>query len=92
MLDRKVFILDEPTSGLDAANMHIIAKRVTQIKQRGIIVIIISHDYEFLLTSCNTILAMNKSSFTAFDPKNDKEKIRERMGAKLPQDKFLQLI
>lgn len=79
MLDRKVFILDEPTSGLDAANMHIIAKRVAQLKENGKIVIIISHDYEFLLTSCDTILAMSKTGLTAFEPRNDKEKIRERM-------------
>jgi len=52
MLDREVFILDEPTSGLDAANMRIIAKRTAQLKQRCKIVIIISHDYEFLLASC----------------------------------------
>lgn len=79
MLDREVFILDEPTSGLDAANMRIIAKRTAQLKQRGKIVIIISHDYEFLLASCDTILAMNKTGFTALCPKHDKEKILERM-------------
>ncbi|WP_253692106.1 MULTISPECIES: ATP-binding cassette domain-containing protein [unclassified Treponema] len=79
MLDRGVFILDEPTSGLDAANMRIIAKRTAQLKQQGKIVIIISHDYEFLLASCDTILAMNKTGFTALCPKHDKEKILERM-------------
>ena len=79
MLDRQVFILDEPTSGLDAANMRIIAKRTAQLKQRGKIVIIISHDYEFLLASCDTILAMNKTGFTALCPKHNKEKILERM-------------
>ena len=79
MLDREVFILDEPTSGLDAANMRIIAKRTAQLKQRGKIVIIISHDYEFLLASCDTILAMNKTGFTALCPKHNKEKILERM-------------
>ena len=79
MLDREVFILDEPTSGLDAANMRIIANRTAQLKQQGKIVIIISHDYEFLLASCDTILAMNKTGFTALCPKHDKEKILERL-------------
>ncbi|MEG0249355.1 MAG: ABC transporter ATP-binding protein [Peptostreptococcus sp.] len=62
LLEREVYIFDEPTSGLDGKNMHLIANKIKELKKKNKIVIVISHDYEFLMESCNRILSFNGSS------------------------------
>ena len=41
------------------------------------IILIVSHDYEFLMTSCNKVLYLDGQSFKEFSVENDKEKILE---------------
>ena len=77
LLQRDVYIFDEPTSGLDGKNMHLIAERMKLLQKRQKIVIIISHDYEFLMESCNKILYLDGHSLNEFSAVQDKEKILE---------------
>lgn len=49
----EIIILDEPTSGLDYANMQRVKDAILHLKERGTTVLVITHDYEFLLAVCN---------------------------------------
>lgn len=77
LLERDVYLFDEPTSGLDGNNMKLISERMKQLQEKQKIVLIISHDYEFLMTSCNKVLYLDGQSFKEFSAGNDKEKILE---------------
>jgi energy-coupling factor transport system ATP-binding protein len=46
--DRPILILDEPTSGLDGRHMRIIAEYLRKAADRGICILVITHDNEFI--------------------------------------------
>lgn len=75
LLERDVYLFDEPTSGLDGNNMRLISERMKILQEKQKIILIISHDYEFLITSCNKVLYLDGQSFKEFSVENDKEKI-----------------
>ena len=56
---RKVCILDEPTSGLDYANMKALSGMIGELRQQGVLVIMITHDFEMLLNCCDTIIEID---------------------------------
>ncbi|MFT3983599.1 MAG: energy-coupling factor ABC transporter ATP-binding protein [Lachnospiraceae bacterium] len=53
---KKVLIFDEPTSGLDYANMRAVSVRLKKLAETGRIVIVATHDREFMLSACDRIL------------------------------------
>lgn len=55
-----ILILDEPTSGLDGESMRQVMKMMEDISKTGKIVLIISHDYEFLTGCCTHILEVRE--------------------------------
>ena len=55
--------------------MRIISERMKKLQKKQKIILIISHDYEFLMYSCNKILYLDGSSFEEFSTQNDREKI-----------------
>lgn len=75
LLKRDVYIFDEPTSGLDGKNMRLIADKMRKLQAQDKIVIVISHDYEFLMEICSIVLHLNGNSFTEYTAASDKEKI-----------------
>ena len=83
LLKRDVYLFDEPTSGLDGNNMRLIADRMKNLQEKRKIILIISHDYEFLMTSCNKILYLDGHSLKVFSAENDKEKILEILRMKV---------
>ncbi|MDR0924474.1 MAG: energy-coupling factor ABC transporter ATP-binding protein [Hungatella sp.] len=54
--DKKVLIFDEPTSGLDYANMKIVSTCLKKLADSGRIVIVVTHDKEFMLSTCDRML------------------------------------
>lgn len=56
---KQILILDEPTSGLDYNNMIILSKTLDRLSKKGIICIVVTHDMEFLQTTCNRCLKLN---------------------------------
>jgi energy-coupling factor transport system ATP-binding protein len=48
-----IVIFDEPTSGLDYTKMQKIKEAIVLLKNSGKTVLVITHDYEFLLSVCN---------------------------------------
>lgn len=57
---KQVLVFDEPTSGLDYRHMLEVGAVTRKLAGEGHIVIIISHDYEFLGRVCDKILNMKK--------------------------------
>jgi energy-coupling factor transport system ATP-binding protein len=54
--DKKILVFDEPTSGLDYANMIIVSTRIKKLADSGRIVIVVTHDKEFMLSTCDRVL------------------------------------
>lgn len=59
LTDKRVLIFDEPTSGLDFGHMVEVSGMIGRLSRENRIIIIVSHDYEFLSRVCDTILTMN---------------------------------
>ncbi|PID28328.1 MAG: ABC transporter [Candidatus Cloacimonadota bacterium] len=51
--DPEIIILDEPTSGLDGRNMKIIGQILKEEADRGKIIVVITHDLEFINLYCD---------------------------------------
>lgn len=56
--NRSIIIYDEPTSGLDADNMKRTAELIKEFSKNKA-VIIISHDYEFIVKICNRAIFLD---------------------------------
>lgn len=56
MQDAHIFFLDEPTSGLDLENMNRVSALLNDLRAEGKTVFVITHDYEFLLNTCDRVL------------------------------------
>ena len=54
--DKKILFFDEPTSGLDYRNMKIVANNIKQVKEEDKLILIISHDIEFLEVVCDEVI------------------------------------
>jgi energy-coupling factor transport system ATP-binding protein len=74
--NQDIQIFDEPTSGLDRENMEIVGEIISELKHAGKTVILISHDYEFIIKNCTRILMMENGKitdkFTLTDETKDK--------------------
>ena len=57
LLSNKPFLFfDEPTSGLDYANMKVVAENIKNFKEEKNLILVISHDYEFLEDVCDEVI------------------------------------
>lgn len=65
-------ILDEPTSGLDYARMLRVAEVLKQKSQQATI-IIISHDYEFILKTCHKAILLQEDHSTLITVKDNEQ-------------------
>lgn len=57
---KPILIFDEPTSGLDLSHMKQVALEVKKLKELGKTVLIITHDYEFILQCCDYIVELKE--------------------------------
>lgn len=51
----RAMVLDEPTSGLDYRNMRRIDAQIARMRDAGVGICVVSHDYEFLCSTCDEI-------------------------------------
>lgn len=58
MINPKILILDEPTSGLDGENMRRISRHLKSLSKQGKTIIVITHDYEFVVSTCNRAIGL----------------------------------
>ena len=56
--EKPVLIFDEPTSGLDYARMLEVSGVLRDLARRGRIVLVVTHDQEFLQRSCDRVLRL----------------------------------
>lgn len=56
--DKKVLIFDEPTSGLDYRQMKKVSSVIRFLAEQGHIVLVVSHDREFMQEACDCVLAI----------------------------------
>ena len=54
--ERKILVLDEPTSGLDLQHMKEVADELITIQEMGKTSLIITHDYELIVSCCTHVL------------------------------------
>ena len=54
--DKNILFFDEPTSGLDYRNMKIVAENIRKVREKNKLILIISHDVEFLDMVCDNII------------------------------------
>lgn len=60
--ERELIIFDEPTSGLDLKHMIQVSENLKQLKAIGKTVVIITHDLELILKTCDYILHLKDGS------------------------------
>jgi energy-coupling factor transport system ATP-binding protein len=56
--ETEVLLFDEPTSGLDYRNMRRAAKVFDELRGRGKIIFVITHDFELLAAACTRIVTI----------------------------------
>lgn len=56
--EKPVLIFDEPTSGLDYARMVEVSDVIRGLAGQGRIVLVITHDYEFMQRACDRVLRL----------------------------------
>jgi energy-coupling factor transport system ATP-binding protein len=57
--DSSIVCFDEPTSGLDGDNMHRVSALLRILQKQGKAVIVISHDYEFIVRTCSRVICLH---------------------------------
>lgn len=55
----ELLVLDEPTSGLDCENMKRVARELRLACESGTCAIVITHDFEFIETACQSVLHLS---------------------------------
>ena len=59
MGEKKLLIFDEPTRGLDFRHMCQVEKLMKQLSEEKYIIIVVTHDYEFLNRACKRYIRIN---------------------------------
>ena len=54
--NKNLLFFDEPTSGLDYASMKVVAENIKKFKEKKNLILIISHDMEFLEEVCDRVI------------------------------------
>lgn len=58
---KEIIILDEPTSGLDLRHMHEVARVIKTLQTYNVIIMIVSHDKEFLSLCCDKVIEIKNN-------------------------------
>lgn len=54
-----VIYFDEPTSGLDYDSMVRVSRLIEQLSASGVIVFVVSHDFEFIVRTCTEVVQLD---------------------------------
>ena len=57
--DIPAIYFDEPTSGLDYDSMVRVSKLIEQLSDSGVIVFVVSHDFEFIVRTCTEVVQLD---------------------------------
>jgi energy-coupling factor transporter ATP-binding protein EcfA2 len=64
---KRIIIFDEPTSGLDLVHMEEVSNTLLWLQQENILVLVITHDKEFLARTCQRVVHIEKGQLKADD-------------------------
>ena len=80
---RDVVIFDEPTSGLDYRQMLAVSSTLKKLAEQGKTLLVITHDPEFILNSCQSIVRLEHGKIVEQYPLagNEKRLIKTMIGA-----------
>lgn len=70
-MENKVVLLDEPTAGLDPISTKAIIKILKELCEKGVKVVISSHDMDLIYDLCDYIYVLNKGKITIEGNSND---------------------
>lgn len=65
LLHKKLNVFDEPTSGLDYESMQSVCELIRTVTGQGCASIVITHDYEFILSACNRVVLLEGGKIVA---------------------------
>ena len=80
---RDVVVFDEPTSGLDYRQMLAVSSTLKKLAEQGKTLLVITHDPEFILNSCQSVVRMEHGRIAEQFPLqgNEKRLIKTMIGA-----------
>lgn len=56
--NKRIILLDEPTSGLDYGTLVKLSEIIKQIRQRNVLIVIVSHDLDFINMTCSRVIEL----------------------------------
>ncbi|MBV4429408.1 ABC transporter ATP-binding protein [Clostridium tyrobutyricum] len=62
--NKELLVFDEPTSGLDYDSMIQVADLIRKLSDDGKIVFVVTHDYEFVCSTCSRVLHFEEGKMT----------------------------
>ncbi|EOT30027.1 ABC transporter ATP-binding protein [Enterococcus saccharolyticus] len=62
---KKILVFDEPTSGLDLERMREVSRLIQRLRQADVLILVITHDKEFLKMTCQRMLTMENGEIVA---------------------------
>ena len=71
---REIIVFDEPTSGLDYRQMLAVSASLKKLAEQGKTLLVITHDPEFILNSCRSVIHMEHGRITEQYPLAGNEK------------------
>ncbi len=69
---KELIIYDEPTSGLDFENMQITCKLIKHAAESALLSLVITHDLEFILTCCTSVLHIDEGTVLDYYPLDER--------------------
>lgn len=57
---KSFFVFDEPTSGLDISAMEAVGALIRSVAQRGVAVLVVTHDLEFITAVCDRVVRLER--------------------------------
>ena len=75
LCDKEILIFDEPTSGLDLKSMREVGALIERLSAQGKILLVITHDIEFIKTICSRVLLLSGGKIIADFKGEEKEDI-----------------
>lgn len=77
LCNKEILIFDEPTSGLDLKSMREVGAMIEKLSAQGKILLIITHDIEFIKTICSRVLILSGGKIIADLGETEKGNVEE---------------
>jgi ABC-2 type transport system ATP-binding protein len=88
MSNPKILFLDEPTTGLDVESVRLIRHLIKEFNQKGIAIVLTTHNIEEANLLCDRVAIMNKGKIMAIDrPEILKKTIQKTSSVKVAFEK-----